>query len=137
MEFCIAILLLERQAGLAQFTDDVVLRPDVQEMLGRVHFGLDPEAEANGYNNMTTIIRVELQDGRTLTTRADFGRGSPQNPMTDDELTNKFANCMRWGGIDIGPGSDPGGDLVARVRQIEDEPSVRRLVPAFVREAVE
>ena len=27
MEFCVAILLLERKAGLAQFTDETVNRP--------------------------------------------------------------------------------------------------------------
>src|SRR6267142_3456661 len=34
MEFCLAILLLERKAGLGEFSDKVVLRPDVQEMIG-------------------------------------------------------------------------------------------------------
>ena len=38
MEFCMAILLLERKAGLEQFTDDVVNRPDVQALLARVDF---------------------------------------------------------------------------------------------------
>ena len=33
MEFCMAILLLEGRAGLNEFTDDLVLRPDVQEMI--------------------------------------------------------------------------------------------------------
>ena len=36
MEFCMAILLLERKAGLEQFTDVVVNRPDVQALLQRV-----------------------------------------------------------------------------------------------------
>ncbi|HXF80301.1 MAG TPA: MmgE/PrpD family protein, partial [Usitatibacter sp.] len=33
MEFCMAILILERKAGLEEFTDDVVNRPDVQAMI--------------------------------------------------------------------------------------------------------
>lgn len=97
MEFCLAILLLERKAGLAEFTDAVVNRPDVQRMLAKVEFGVHPEAEAAGYDKMTTFIDLDLADGRTVGGRADFGKGSPANPMTDDELAAKFRECAAWG----------------------------------------
>jgi len=97
MEFCMAILLLERRAGLAQFTDAVVNRPDVQKMIAKVDFGIHPEAEAAGYEKMTTIIDIELADGRHISGRADFGKGSPINPMTDAELAEKFHECAAWG----------------------------------------
>src|SRR6266852_1380253 len=45
MEFCMAILLLERKGGLEQFTDDMVNRADVQAMIQKVAFGMHPEAE--------------------------------------------------------------------------------------------
>ena len=100
MEFCMAILLLERKGGLEQFTDAVVNRPDVQAMIQKVSFGVHPEAEAAGFDKMTTIIEVELADGQVLKGRADFGKGSPANPMTDDELAEKFRQCAAWGGLD-------------------------------------
>jgi 2-methylcitrate dehydratase PrpD len=97
MEFCMAILLLERKAGLAEFTDKVVNRPDVRKMIERIEFGVHPEAEAAGYEKMTTIIDIELTDGRKAGGRADFGKGSPTNAMSDDELTGKFRECAAWG----------------------------------------
>src|SRR6059058_4994614 len=66
MEFCMAILLIERKAGLEQFTDAVVNRPDVQALLQRVEFGVHPDAEAAGFDKMTTIVEVELDDGSTV-----------------------------------------------------------------------
>lgn len=95
-----AILLLERRAGLQEFTDEVVNRADVQAMIGKVNFGVHPEAEAAGFDKMTTIIEVELTDGKVLRTQADFGKGSPTNPMTDDELSEKFRECASWGGME-------------------------------------
>src|SRR4030095_13130995 len=86
MEFCMAILLLERRAGLAEFTDEVVNRPDVQAMIERIEFGVHPEAEAAGYDKMTTIIDIELADGRTIFGRAGFGKGSPTKPMSHSAL---------------------------------------------------
>jgi 2-methylcitrate dehydratase PrpD len=95
-----AILLLERKGGLQEFTDEVVNRPDVQAMIQKVDFGVNAEAEAAGFDKMTTIIEVELTDGKVLATRADFGKGSPANPMSDDELSDKFRECASWGGLD-------------------------------------
>ena len=97
MEFCMAILLLERRAGLGEFTDEVVNRPDVQAMLAKVDFAVHPEAEAAGFDKMTTIIEIELTDGRVIKGQADFGKGSPANPMSDEELAEKFRQCASWG----------------------------------------
>ena len=100
MEFCMAILLIERKAGLSEFTDEVVNRPDVQAMIEKIDFGTHPEAEAAGFDKMTTIVEIETDDGRVVRGVADFGKGSPTNPMSDAELSDKFRQCAAWGGFD-------------------------------------
>jgi 2-methylcitrate dehydratase PrpD len=124
MEFCMAILLLERRAGLGEFTDEVVMRDDVQELIGRVEFGTDPEMEALGPKEMTTVIRVEKQDGTLLETRESYGKGHPRNPMSDAELTDKFLECLDWGGV----AESTGREVAERVMSLEDETSVADLV---------
>jgi 2-methylcitrate dehydratase PrpD len=96
MEFCLAILLLEHKAGLGQFSDKVVQRPDVQEMIRRVNFYVDPVAESAGYDKMTSILKIHLTDGRIITGRADFAKGSPANPMSFDEAGAKFRECAEF-----------------------------------------
>ena len=61
---------------------------------------MHPDAEAAGFDKMTTIIEVELDDGRVVSGGADFGKGSPANPMSDAELSDKFQQCAAWGGLD-------------------------------------
>src|SRR5207248_11210717 len=58
MEYCLSILLLERKAGLAEYQDTVVRRADVREMMKRVNFYVDPEAENAGPDKMTSILRI-------------------------------------------------------------------------------
>ena len=56
-------------------------------------------AEAAGYNKMTTILDIRLRDGRTISGRADFAKGSPAIPMTYQEVADKFLDCAafaRW-----------------------------------------
>ena len=49
-------------------------------MIARIHFGVNEVAEKAGYDKMTTILDLHLRDGRTLSARADFAKGSPANP---------------------------------------------------------
>lgn len=129
MEFCMAILLLERKAGLAQFTDAVVNRPDVRKMIERIEFGVHPEAEAAGYEKMTTIIDIELTDGRTISGRADFGKGSPANPMSDQELADKFRECAAWGGLPEAR-ADKVVEAVFRLEKLKSIRELTRLLAA-------
>jgi len=127
MEFCMAILLLERKAGLAQFTDEVVNRHDVQALLRRIDFGVHPEAEAAGFDKMTTIVEVELDDGTTFKGSADFGKGSPINPMSDRELEQKFFECAQWGGEEPA-NSRRIADLVWRIEELTNVRELTRLL---------
>jgi len=123
MEFCMAILLIERKAGLAEFTDRVVRRRDVQAMIEKIDFGVHPEAEAAGYEKMTTLIEIELADGRTIGGRADFGKGSPANPMNDAELAAKFRECAAWGKLPKASADK----IVDMVLNLEKMKSIREL----------
>jgi 2-methylcitrate dehydratase PrpD len=96
MEFCMAILLLRGKAGLSEFSDQVVQRADVQEMIGRVNFYVDPQAESAGYDKMTSLLRIHLKDGRNINGRAEFAKGSPANPMSFDEAADKFRGCAEF-----------------------------------------
>jgi 2-methylcitrate dehydratase PrpD len=125
MEFCMAILLLERRGGLPEFTDEAVNRDDVKAMIARVNFGIHPEAEAAGYDKMTTIIDIHLRDGRTISGRADFGKGSPANPMSYDEAADKFRGCAEFARWDQAKTED----IISVVREIETIESARVLTP--------
>jgi 2-methylcitrate dehydratase PrpD len=96
MEFCLAILLLERKAGLGQFSDKVVQRPDVQEMIRKINFYVDLEAESAGFDKMTSLLKVHLKGGKVIIGRADFAKGSPANPMSFDETATKFRGCAEF-----------------------------------------
>ena len=129
MEFCMAILVLRRRGGLPEFTDEVVNRSDVQEMIGKVHFGVHPEAEAAGYDKMTTIIDIHLKDGRTVSGRADFGKGSPSNPMSYDEAADKFRECAEFARWD----ESSTEQIVETVHKLETLDSVRHLTKLLAR----
>ncbi len=95
LEFCISILLLERRAGIGQFTDAVVQRSDVQQMMQRVHYHPDPELDTPSARLMT-VIRIQLKSGEVIFARNGSAKGSPQDPMTFDEVASKFRVCAEY-----------------------------------------
>ncbi|MES3004306.1 MAG: MmgE/PrpD family protein [Pseudomonadota bacterium] len=131
MEFCMAILLIEGRAGLGEFTDEVVLRPDVKAMIEKVDFVVDKDAEAAGYHKMTTIIDIELADGRKISGRADFGKGSPAEPMSYDEVADKFRENAAYAKFP----TQQAESVVAMVRELETLPSIATLMSALTRAA--
>jgi 2-methylcitrate dehydratase PrpD len=119
MEFCMAALLLYGKAGLTEFTDQVVDRPEVQEVIRRIEFGVDPVAEAAGYNKMTTIVEIRLKDGRTISGRADVAKGNPANPMSYEEVAAKFLDCAAFAEWPAAK-AQAIVDMVRRVEQVAD-----------------
>src|SRR5229473_1389512 len=125
MEFCMAILLLERKAGLSEFLDKVVQRTDVQEMIRKINFYVDPEAESSGYDKMRSILKIQLKDGKVISGRADFGKGSPANPMSFDEAAVKFRGCAEFA---CWP-KDKTEKITAFVKTLDSIQDVRALSP--------
>ncbi|MGF1594282.1 MAG: MmgE/PrpD family protein [Kiloniellaceae bacterium] len=130
MEFCMAILLIEGRAGLNEFVDEVINRPDVKAMIEKVDFVIDERAEAAGYHKMTTYIDITLKDGRKISGMADFGKGSPANPMSFEEVATKFHECAEFAGWSRAKADE----VVSMVRDFDSLPSLDRLMGALRRD---
>ena len=95
MEFTLAIVALDRRAGLGEFTTQMLNRADVRAMMQRVDYAAY-ETAGDGYTNVTTLIDVSLHDGRVISGRADHARGSTKSPMSFDEVAQKFRECAAY-----------------------------------------
>jgi 2-methylcitrate dehydratase PrpD len=125
MEFCLAVLLLQRKANLGDFSEKVVLRRDVQEMIARINFYVDPEAEGAGFDKMTSILRIHLKNGKVISGQAAFAKGSPANPMSLEEAAAKFRGCAEYAGWP----SAKAKEIIAFVRGLESAADVSALSP--------
>jgi 2-methylcitrate dehydratase PrpD len=97
-KFCVpfqmASMIIRRKAGIAEFSDDFVQSPQVQEMMDRVEAVIDPAIDAMGKDKIVGIIEMRLKDGRTLRSQtAEHYRGGPRNPFTPADVVEKFLDC--------------------------------------------
>jgi 2-methylcitrate dehydratase PrpD len=91
--FCMAIAVLERKAGIAQFTDRKTRDKKVVDLMKQVTLYVDDELEALGYDQVRSRVRIKLKSGRMIEGRADVARGHPEKPMSWAELGEKFRDC--------------------------------------------
>jgi 2-methylcitrate dehydratase PrpD len=98
--YCVAVGLIDGEAGLQQFTDDRTADPDIAELAGRVRYEIDPD---NEYPlNYTGHLRAVLSDGRIIEKRQHTLRGGARQPMARDEIVRKYLKNASYGAIDDG-----------------------------------
>lgn len=123
MQFSMAILLLRRRAGLEDYTDETVNLPEIRRLMQLVDFHVDPEADAAGFDKMTTLLELHLHSGEVIRGRADFGKGSPAHPMTWSDVTQKFTECASYGRL--APAAIR--SVIAMVEDLPTLPDIRQL----------
>src|SRR5712692_4122651 len=82
--------------GLGAFTEAAISDAKVLALAAKVKFVIDPD---NPYpNNYTGHVRATLQDGSVIEERQPHMRGGAQEPLTRQDVTDKFLLNARHGG---------------------------------------
>src|SRR3982074_454957 len=82
--------------GLGAFTENAIGDPRVLALAAKVKFVIDPQ---NPYpNNYTGHIRAAMKDGSVIEERQPYLRGGAQEPLTRQDVTDKFALNAQHGG---------------------------------------
>lgn len=123
--FASAIALIEGTARQRQFTDEKVRRPDVIGLRDRVH----PTADTS-LSHTEAIATATLKDGRTQRVHVTAATGTPENPISDVELREKFLDL-----VEPVIGLSAGETLADRVSRLDTLEDVSSLLPLTVRTA--
>ena len=91
LPYVIAAALVERQVTPAQFTMEKIMDPRIREQLKKVEVVADPEVEKVFPALQRVIVNIHTTDGRSYSKQLDYPKGDPRNPLTDQEVEEKFA----------------------------------------------
>ena len=92
---CAACALLLGAAGVAEFEDATVFRPDVVSLRLKVRPVLDaslPDGAAR--------VTIQLTSGETFSEIVMAAKGSLADPLSDRDIEAKLCDCARLGGTD-------------------------------------
>ncbi len=93
MEYCIAASLLDRKITLRQFEDETVLSPQVMDIMPKVKMVFLEGVENKNMVAIAQAVKITLRDGSEYFHEVQWAKGSAANPMTWDEVVDKFRGC--------------------------------------------
>jgi 2-methylcitrate dehydratase PrpD len=99
MEYTIAAAIADRGIRLSSYSDEAVTRRSIAPYLDRI-------AAREVTATMTprwASIAIVFKNGQIRKRRIDALRGSPQSPLSDEELLAKVSDCLSWGRSAVRP----------------------------------
>ncbi len=90
MPFGAAVALTHGSASLEEYRLGMPDNPQVRHVMERVRCLTDPKLDALAPKQMAAWAEVDTMDGRTLRSDLGYPKGDPENPVTWDEMKEKF-----------------------------------------------
>lgn len=124
INYVVALAFLDGKLEIDTFTDAKANEPEVQNALSKVKVIVDDTIPEPG---PYCPVSVELKDGRRFTYTARIAKGHPQNPMTEEEVLNKFRSNAK-----SVISEEQSAELVQDGQHLETIGNVRKLIELLV-----
>jgi len=124
--FGAAVAMLRGGNGPNDYHEADLHDPRFLAMARRVRMYVDPicDDEHKRLKNRSGIVTVHTTDGRTLELRVQFPKGSPERPLTNDDLFAKFTDAVE---PHLGPSRT--AELADRIWTIDTLDDMASLLP--------
>jgi 2-methylcitrate dehydratase len=118
-----AIAIIDRQIGPDQFLPEKFQNPKVRELIDKIVLKGDPDLDKARPAGISEIV---TKQGKQYQCRVDYPRGHARNPMTDEEIVEKFKSmaCRYMSDEQI----DQIIDVVFALDKLEDVGILNRLM---------
>ena len=125
--YSFARALSDGKVDLASYQKPRITDGAVAALAARTTVVSDPAIDAAAIE--PARVRLKLKDGHSVESASDTIKGSPQAPLSERELTDKFADCLAFGLGATRAESDRLAQLIAHLESSTDV--ARDLVAAF------
>lgn len=127
IEFCLAAILREGEAGIHEFTDEYVEEPETREAIDKVERAFEEDLFGDDFAGYGAIVRVQTTDGEELKMEERFAPGSPNNPVSEERLRGKFFEC-----VETRMGRSQAEELETTIQNLDDETDVSEFVTYLI-----
>src|SRR5690242_1988296 len=91
LPYVIAAALVDRQVTPLQFSPEKIMSRDIRAQLKKVQVVADPQIEKVFPALQRVIVTIRRTDGQEFTRQLDYPKGDPRNPLSDQEVEEKFS----------------------------------------------
>jgi 2-methylcitrate dehydratase PrpD len=91
MPFGAAVAALFGKASLDEYTHKNIMSSDVKRIMEKVRCVADESLEKEFPQKWPAFAEILTKDGKTYSAKTDYPKGDPENPLTWEELIEKFS----------------------------------------------
>jgi len=88
--YCVSMAAAEGDISMDHFQEAKVLNPKIREFMKKVTLESDPEFNNKYPGTLAAHVEIRTKDGSRFKEESIFPKGHPENPMTDEEIKEKF-----------------------------------------------
>jgi len=121
MPYCIARAFLDGEMTLDQFAPAKIKDDDVRELMDKIEI-VENEGYTDVYGEAFPHKMVVHTADETYEREVEYPKGHPGNPLTEEELEDKFRECA-----EDALGEDGAGDALDFMLSVEEEDEFSRL----------
>lgn len=96
--FSVAVALVTGEAGLNAFTDETICNPAILSLAKKVQVVVDEELTAQSPAKRASKVTIHTKSG-SFSNQVDYPKGEPENPLSQQELEDKFRELAMYGGL--------------------------------------
>jgi 2-methylcitrate dehydratase PrpD len=93
-QYCVAAALLTGSVRLQAFTEPALADPAVRSLMRKVTLASAPDLDAAFPGQRAARLTAQLSSGQQLRADRSTRKGDPDDPLTDDELRDKFSELV-------------------------------------------
>jgi 2-methylcitrate dehydratase PrpD len=125
--FGVAMRLVKGSNGFDDYTLANIKDPEILELARKTRYETNEQLAEKVSEAAPAVVTIRLKNGDVLKKRIDYAKGTIQNPLTAQELEDKFRGLASL--------SVPGQrveEIVAMIDQLEDVTDIGKLVSLLV-----
>ncbi|MDD5264519.1 MAG: MmgE/PrpD family protein [Candidatus Bipolaricaulis sp.] len=90
LPYCIAVAAAKGNVLPSDFDAAALADPFVRSLLGKIQVVAEPAIDALFPKVKRAVVTVTTEGGESYTRQEDFAKGSPERPLSDDDVAEKF-----------------------------------------------
>ena len=93
----LALIALEGELFVNQFSKDKISNPEILNFMKKITAEVDPKIESLGHEfRHMASIELTTNDNKKFSHTEKYRKGSPENPLTKDQIISKFKTLVAY-----------------------------------------